>query len=254
MSKSEYFPKLYAGADKRLPMDEDLGLRLGTQCGLGQGSKVADLGCGAGALARLFAKEFGAEVTAVDADEAALADLSASLKADKLDALVKVLKANPAETSLPEGEFQAVVVESGRLVGASAREAGEKARKLLVKDGRLALVTRGKVGLNTPEAVAKFFEERSEPLLLPRDLLTELEQAGFEPLAVEAMPETLLEEYWRFVEGALGSVKDEGEVGRLKREIDIFRREGGRTAVNALIVVARRREPGERPPPARGEE
>jgi hypothetical protein len=105
--------------------------------------------------------------------------------------------------------------------------------------------------------VTEFFNDRGEQLRTPSDLALALEQAGYEPLSAEAYSDALMDEWYRYVEQALSGLPgpDGAETASaLKREIEVFRREGGRFCVNEVLFVARRKEPGERPPPSRGGE
>ncbi len=254
MSTTWQFSRLYRGAERRLPLSADIGLRLATQLGLAEGAKVADLGSANGQLALLLAKEHAAQVTCVDPDPSALAELAGAAKDEGLEARITGVCAEPSQAELPKESFQAVVAESSRLVAGSVKEAAEKVRSLLAPDGRAVLVVRARVGLQLPEAVAGFYQQRSEPLHFPRELLHELEQGGFEPLHAEAVPDQVMDDYWGFVEQELPKADGDIDVDRLQREMDLFRREGARSCVNTLVLLGRRKEPGERPPPARGEE
>jgi cyclopropane fatty-acyl-phospholipid synthase-like methyltransferase len=256
MSETEFLARLYRGAERRAPGSDDISRRIAALCGLGRGSRVLDLGSGAGPTARLLAKEHGCEVTCVDMDEAALQTLTEAANRDGVADLINPLHADMRELSLPEGGFRCVVAEgSFRFIGKPLAEGAAYARRFLEVNGRLAISTAARVGRTLPSAVNAFYSERGEVLLYPRELVAALEQAGFEPLAVEAFPESLLDEYYRFVEQALEQMADPAgapEAASLRREVEVFRREGGRSAVNEVLLVARRREPGEKPRPSRG--
>ncbi len=89
---------------------------------------------------------------------------------------------------------------------------------------------------------------------LPAELLQVVERAGFEPLACEALADTLWEDHYRMLDAGLSRLAgpDGEQMAKVvRREIDVYVREGGRHSVTYTLIIARRKEPGERPPPAR---
>lgn len=256
MSETEFLARLFRGAERRAPGSDDISRRIAALCGLTAGSKVLDLGSGSGPTARLLAKEHGCEVTCVDLDAQALDSLMEAARRDGVEARITPVQADMREVDLPEGGFRCVVCEgSVRFLGPSLEEASRRVRRLLELDGRLAITTAARVGRVLPSAVAAFYQSRGEKLLYPRELSTALERSGFEPLAAEAFSDALVDQYYRFVESALERLADPDggeQAAQLKREIEVFRREGGRSAINIVLHVSRRREPGERPRPTRG--
>jgi hypothetical protein len=139
-----------------------------------------------------------------------------------------------------------------------------KARDFLGPNGLLTVSATARVGRAVPAAVEAFYQERGDALRQPWELAQVMEKSGFEPLAAEAYADAVMDEWYKYVEQALsgmngaataGAGPDGAEtVGALRREIEIFRREGGRSCVNEVLFIARRKEPGEKPPPSRGGE
>ena len=256
MSETEFLGRLYRGAERRAPGSDDISRRIAVLCGLTAGARVLDLGSGAGPTARLLAKEHLCEVTCVDLDRQALDSLMEAARADGVAERIHPVQGDLRELDLPEAGFRCVLCEgSVRYLGASLEEAAKQVRRFLEPEGRLAITTAARVGRVLPTAVSGFYQSRGEQLLYPRELSAALERGGFEPLATEAFADSLVDNYYRFVEGALERLADPdgGEpLAGLKREIEVFRREGGRTAVNIVLLAARRKEPGERPRPSRG--
>ncbi|MFN7134203.1 MAG: hypothetical protein ACK4N5_19140, partial [Myxococcales bacterium] len=56
----------------------------------------------------------------------------------------------------------------------------------------------------------------------------------------------------RQLELGLGHLTDASHAESLRGELELRRRDDGRAAIGTLLLVARRKELGEKPPPARG--
>ncbi len=127
-------------------------------------------------------------------------------------------------------------------------------RPRLAERGRLGFACVVKVGRQAaPEALA-FWEKRLGVRLgLPRDALLEVEAAGFEPELVEVVDEADLGGHYQSLETALKKVADKDAPGpaRLREELALFRDCQGKSGVTQAFVVARRKEPGEKPPLSR---
>jgi len=256
MSESEFLFKLFGDAERRSPGSQAISRRIGKLCLLGASSKVLDLGCGTGPTARVLAKEFGSQLTCVDVDEGALSALRAAAEREGTSERIRTLKADARELSLSES-FDAVIAEGSLSgLGATFLAAVENMRRHLAPQGRLAVTAMARVGRVLPEAVEAFYRDQGEQLRYPRELTRDLEKAGYEPQSIEAYADTVVDEHYRLVEQLLSRLSNGEASGpaatHMRREIEVFRREGGRISVNAVLVVGRRKEPGERPPAARG--
>lgn len=256
MSDIDFWAPVVGTAGRRAPGDDELTHRISRLCELVPGARVLDFGAGTGAVARLLAREYGCSVTCVDTDELALAKLRALAAEEGVaERLTTVLATRPYSPNFEDGEFDAVIAESGLdFISPSLIEAARSMRRLLVRDGKLALVSRARVGRSLPEPVSAFYARTNVALELPGRILGVFEQAGFEPLAAESLGEVLTENHFRQLEDGLAALGEEGgaTAEEARAEISLRRLDGDRCAVDTVLFVARRREPGERPPMARG--
>lgn len=254
MSNREYLTTLYRALGRRAPGGDLTARRIGALCDLRRGDRVLDLGSGRGDAARLLAREFGCEVTCVEEDDAAVESLERAARESGLDVLVQARRFDLGALDFPEESFD-VVLADGSLgaAGKSPEEAALSLRRYLKTNGRLAASVPARVSRALPAVVASFYaDDLTNPLLWPRELSAAFERAGFEPLTAECLPEATLDDHYRNLEAALPSVEGQAGAAKVKKSLDVFHREGGRAACAQVVFVLRRKEPGERPPPARG--
>lgn len=258
MSQTEFLTRLFRGEERRAPGGEALARRMVAHLSVERGDKVLAIGAGAGVVSRALAREIGCFVTCLDPDETALAALKAAAQKDGVEGLITLVKGDLKTLEVPAVGYSAVVLEGAlRFLGLSFEEAASLARRHLGPSGLLAISATARVGRTLPAAVEAFYQQGGTVLRPPVELSHALEQQGFEPLAAEAYADAMLDEWYRYLEGALAgpaSPADPGAAAALRREIEIFRREGGRSCVAEILFIARRKEPGEKPPPSRGGE
>lgn len=252
MDQIDFWANVVARDGRRAPGDDELTRRIGRHCTLGPDARVLDLGAGTGAMALLLAREHGCHVTCIDADAAALEKLKAAADADGLGAQIETQVAErPWTPAFEDGAFDAVVVEAGLgFLSPSFIEAVRSVRRLLATDGKLAVLSRARVGRNLPEDVVRFYREANVALELPGKLLETMQQGGFEPLACESLGGELIEAHLGQLELGLDGIGVEA-AAVLREEIALRRSDAGRNAIDSVLLVARRREPHERPPRAR---
>jgi cyclopropane fatty-acyl-phospholipid synthase-like methyltransferase len=264
-TSQEFFTKLFRGAERRAPGGEALARRIASLLGVERGDKVLDVGCGAGLTARMIARECSCFVTCVDRDETSLTALKAAAQLDGVEGLMTPIVGDFKSLTPPPVGYQAVVIEGSlRYLGQGFDEVVGKARDFLALNGLLTVSATARVGRVLPAAVESFYKERGDALRQPWELTQVLEKCGFEPLSAEAYADAVMDEWYKYVEQALtgmngaettGAGLDGAEtVVALRREIEVFRREGGRSCVNEVLFIARRKESGEKPPPSRGGE
>jgi ubiquinone/menaquinone biosynthesis C-methylase UbiE len=264
-TSQEFFTRLFRGAERRAPGGEALARRIASLLGVERGDKVLDVGCGAGMTARTIARECGCFVTCLDRDEISLAALKEAAQADGIEGLLTPVVGDFKSLDPPPVGYQAVVVEGSlRYLGQGFDEVVGKAREFLSQSGLLTVSTTARVGRVLPAAVESFYKERGDALRQPWELAQVLEKSGFEPLSAEAYADAVMDEWYKYVEQALAGLDGAATTGAgvdgaetvvaLRREIEVFRREGGRSCVNEVLFIARRKEPGEKPPPSRGGE
>ena len=114
--------------------------RLAEMCSIQTGKAVLEVGCGIGVTPCSLAKQYGAQVTAVDISEKMVARTAGRIKRMKLDALVDARTGDAQDLPFEDNTFDAVISESVlAFVNDKPRAMGEYAR--VVKPG-------GYVGLN----------------------------------------------------------------------------------------------------------
>jgi hypothetical protein len=102
--------------------------------------------------------------------------------------------------------------------------------------------------------VLRLWEQKmGAPLLLPGECLQAIEREGCEPQTAEVLDDAALNAHYRELEQSLRSDEDDARAAALREEVALFRSQGGRSSASFAVLVARRREPGERPPRAHGE-
>ncbi|MBM7117523.1 SAM-dependent methyltransferase [Archangium primigenium] len=249
MSPAEPFP-LYFPGDARRPFGSEAATRRFARVAqLEEGGRVLDLGCGPSEMGGVvLAQEFGCSVVVADSDESVLSLLRARVRSLGLDGRVEVRRVDLSRPAFREGEFDAILCQGRVLM--SLPDALSTLRPLLSRHGRLGVTYPVRVGRVTPRAVLEFWERRlGAPLLLPRELLLHLSQAGFEPEAVESLQDAELDALYRELEPHLLQVP--AELATWLREEMALHRESGKATASYAFAVGRRREPGEKPPPAR---
>ena len=145
------------------------------------------------------------------------------------------------------------IVGLGRLI--APLESGAAAlRRFLAPKGRLAMTWPVKVSRNPSAAALEYWQARlGQPLQLPREALMSVEKQGYEPETIETLGELELDEYYAELETVLDRQPAESaaQVKSMREEIAMHRNIGSRGGVTIALVVARRKEPGERPPQSR---
>ncbi|MBK7864011.1 MAG: class I SAM-dependent methyltransferase [Archangiaceae bacterium] len=197
-----------------------------------------------------LAKELGCEVTLAESDEQVLKALESRVASAGVSDRVKVSKV-PTLSALPfSDQSHDGILVLGRML-MPLDEAAPRLRKILALRGRLVLTWPVRVGLRPNKGALEFWEKRiGQPLLSPRECLISVEKHGYEPETIETPSEADLDEYYKGVDAALARAPSEAAKS-LKQEVELHRDLGGKTGVTLALLVARRKEPGERPPPAR---
>ena len=242
------FPPALLVDGRRLPGNADTFRRLVKALDVQPGERVALLGAADGASLKILGREFGAQVTAVEWEPALLSAAEARVREENLSGRVTLRSGGPAE--LPRAGFDVVIVESMPPPGPLTPFAAEL-RELLALNGRLGLTLPAAVGLSTAAPVADHWaRQQGAPLVRPQAMLGQLEQAGFEPQWAEALSDEVLAEHYRLAAGVVATA-DAARAAPLKDAIALFTEGPGRTGSAFVMIVGRRREPGEKPPAAR---
>lgn len=247
---ADAFPIYLPPDARRLFSSEATIVRIARTAHWAPGPRVLELG--ASPASGLMATTLKASVTAIDSDPRAIDVLKERLKAAGLGDKVAVKHVGWNALPFAEQEFDGILA-LGKLI-APPEQAAAGLRRLLAPKGRLVVTWPVRVG-RTPEPKAlDFWHARlGQPLQLPREALMSVERHGFEPETIETVGETELDEYYRELDGVLDRQPADAamQVKAMKEEIALHKSFGGRTGVTVALIVARRKEPGERPPASR---
>jgi len=247
MPSAEAFPLYYPPNARRAFESDDIIRRFATVATLTSGSRVLEVMAGRGSASVVLAKELGCEVLAVDSDEAVVAALVERVKTLSLQDRISVRRMDPLKPDVPPGEFDAIVVQ-GRVVG-PLEGCARAYRPFLSTNGRLMLTYPAKVGRFPQRHALEFWEKRlGEPVRYPREVLQVIELCGFEPEAVETLDDGALAELYRGLEQKIDGNTD---AAAIREEVDLFRGASNKASVSYAFAVARRKEPGEKPPASR---
>jgi hypothetical protein len=207
--------------------------RLSRRVELDEGSRVLEYGVQGRSGAVLLARECGCRITVTHPSGEVLERVRLEAEgAGVLGRLSLIESTEPA--SLPEMAFDLVLC-AGR--AAPLGPLATLLRRVLVPSrGRLAAVVAARVGVATRDLGA-WERALGAALRTPQAELAELSRSGFEPDWAEALSETQLVELY----GARAAPAEE-EAALVQ---------SGPAGVSFVLVVGRRQEPSEAPPPAR---
>ncbi|MBN1207319.1 MAG: class I SAM-dependent methyltransferase [Myxococcaceae bacterium] len=249
MSPAGPFPLYYPGDARRAFGSDEATLRFARVAQLEPGSRVLVLGCGPGTAPVLLARDLGCSVVAADTDDALLAPVRERVRALGLGDRVELRRVDLDRLGFPEGEFDAILIQ-GRIFYPLAT-ALTLLRRYLARRGRIGMTFPARVGRYTTRSALEFWEKRiGGYLLLPRELLLELEARGYEPESVETLTDLELDALYRDVETRLEATPA-ADAAVLRQEIALHREQNGKTGVSYAFLTGRRKEPGEKPPASR---
>lgn len=245
--------RLFFPADPRRPFAlTDVVHSLAKVAGFDRGNRVLVLGCGASITPLTLAKELGCKVWAVDSAAASVQGLRDQAKKEALNAALDVQTASGEQQSFGKG-FNAIVLE-GRLPS-TISEILEILKPQLAKNGRVTMTVPVRIRRSLIPEVEDFWRQHlPESLMSPADALQALERCGFEPQTIRSMSDEELGEFYASLERTIkknGIAED--MLAAIQDEIAIFRKQDSHSTVSQAIIVGRRREPGEKPPPSRSD-
>lgn len=251
MSQAGPFP-LYFPADARRAFGSDEATRRFARVAqLEPGTRVLVLGCGPINSPMLLARDLGCSVVAADTEDALLAHVRERVRALGLGDRVETRRVDLDRPGFPDGEFDAILIQGRVFYPLGTALAG--LRRMLAKRGRLGMTFPARVGRYTTKSALDFWENRiAMDLLLPRELLLEMEAHGYEPESVETLTELELDALYRDVEPRLQAAPAQAqEVEAAREEIAVHREHNGKPGVSYAFMIGRRKEPGEKPPASR---
>ncbi|MBX7099715.1 MAG: class I SAM-dependent methyltransferase [Myxococcaceae bacterium] len=241
------YPLHFPGEAKRLFTSELWLRRVAATAHWSPGARLLEL---IGSTAGLYlAKEMLSPLTVVDSDPAGLKATEERARAAGLSDRLTTKQVTFPSLPFAAGSFDGVLC-LGR-VPMSLEAAAQSLRGLLAPRGRLVVTTVVQVGRQPSAPALEAWKGRlGHALLNPRESLMTVERQGYEPETIETLSGTELDDYYKDLEQHVGKVP--GEAGTwLKDELALFKALGHRTGVSYAVVVARRKEPGEKPPAAR---
>jgi SAM-dependent methyltransferase len=249
MSPAGPFPLYYPADARRAFGSDEATRRFARVAQLEPGARVLVLGCGPVTAPLLLARDLGCSVVAADTDDALLTHVRERVRALGLGDRVETRRVDLDRLGFPDGEFDAILTQ-GR-VFYPLRTALMMLRRMLAKRGRLGMTYPARVGRFTAKTALDFWENRLETdLLLPRELLLELEAHGYEPESVETLTDLELDHLYRDVEPRLQAAPPQ-DAAELREEIAVHREQNGKAGVSYAFIIGRRKEPGEKPPASR---
>lgn len=243
------YPIFHPAEARRLFTAESVVRRFAKVAHWSAGTRLLELCGSVGGL--YLAKEAGLPLTVADADGKALDSLKERAKVLGLDAKVRFQQAQLNSLPFKEGEFDGVLV-LGRLV-MPLEQSAQYLRKYLAPKGRLVMTWPVKVGRVGLQDAISFWENRvGAKLLMPRETLMAVERQGFEPETIETASGDELDEYYRDLDAVSSRLDpNDPQVKSVRQEVQFHKDHGQKQGVSLAVLVARRKEPGERPPPSR---
>jgi SAM-dependent methyltransferase len=225
--------------------------RVGRLCGLGPRTRLLTLGFDGGPAPAFLAEEFGAKVVAADADDEAVLRQRNAIREHGADERVSTRRVDYERPPFGDQEFEAILVDALAMrLDAAARVL----RRHLALNGRLCVTHPVRIGRYPNPSMVRMWEQKiREPLRLPSECLHTIEREGYEPQTAEVLDEAALEVYYRQLEQSVRPDGDPARAAAVQEEIALFRSQGGRSGASFAVLVARRREPGEKPPVSRSE-
>lgn len=243
------FPLYLPPEARRLFQTESLLRRFAQAAHWDKDSELLELHGSLGGLA--LTKALGCRLTVVEPDAKVAESLKERAKVAGILDKVTFLDQGLAGLEVDEGAFDGVF-SLGKVVGPLAALAGEL-RRFIAPRGRLGLTWVVKVGRTPPKEPLDYWAARlGQPLLMPREALIAVETKGYEPEMIETVSDGELDDYYKELEALLARGTHDGAgVKALREEMAVHRAQSSHSGVALAVVIARRKEPGEKPPPSR---
>lgn len=242
------FPLYVPPETRRLFQSESLLRRFAQLAHWDDGASLLELHGSLGALA--IAKALSCHLTIVEPEQRLAEAIRERARVVGVGEKVAVQHGPVGGLKFAERAFDGIF-SFGRVIGIP-QQVARQWRPSLAVGGRLGITAMVKVGRQANEAVLDAWKTRlGSPLLSPRETLMSIEVEGYEPELIETLGDQELDEYYRELETLLAKTADTNAAGAqaLKDEIALHRT--GKTGVTIAFIVARRKEPGEKPPPSR---
>lgn len=181
--------KLHQGVERQGPGDASFSCGIINQLPeLPSKPRIADIGCGAGAGARMLAKKYRSKVKAVDFSDVFLNQMMQQARNENLDKLLEPTRCDMAQLDWPPGSIDLLWSE-GAAYSMGFENAIEYWRPFMSPDG-IAVISEMSYFSNTPPEDLKQYLEKVYP-----DIRTESENinlinaSGFEVLDTHRLPQ-----------------------------------------------------------------
>jgi hypothetical protein len=245
---AESFPLYLPAEARRLFQTESLLRRFAQMAHWHPGSRLLELHGSLGGLA--LARALNCTLTVIEPEQRIAEGLKERARLAGLLDKVTFLNQPVASLTFPEQSFDGIF-SLGRVVGPLAQSA-QALRPLLAPKGRIGLTWLVRVSRHPSQASLDAWQKRlGLGLELPRENLMALEREGYEPELIESVGDTELDDYYREVEISMLKAPESPGVLALREEIAVHKAQAGKSGVTWAFVVARRKEPGEKPPVSR---
>ncbi|NKI35573.1 methyltransferase domain-containing protein [Wenzhouxiangella sp. XN79A] len=215
--------------------------------------RIADLGCGTGASARVLAEVLDAWVTAVDFGQPFLDELERHARDEGVADRIETVKASIDDLRADDGRFRDgrfdVLWSEGAIYNLGFERGVRDWRRLLKPGGVLVVSEITWTTSSRPDDLQVFWDEVYPEIDLASAKIGVLEQAGYSPIGYFTLPpECWLEGYYRplekgfdaFLERHGNSPAARGIVQREHEEIERYRRCGAHYSYG--MYIARRLE------------
>jgi SAM-dependent methyltransferase len=242
------FPLYVPPEARRLFQSESLLRRFAQTAHWNEGASLLELHGSLGALA--IAKALGCHLTIVEPEQRLADAIKERAKVVGVGDKVAVQQGAVGSLKFADRAFDGIF-SFGRVLGLPAQVARQW-RPSLAVGGRLGLTVMVRVGRQPNEKVLEAWKTRlGAAPVSPRETMMNIEAEGYEPELIESLGDGELDEYYRELEQVLAKTADTNAAGQqaLKDEIALHRT--GKTGVTIAFIIARRKEPGEKPPPSR---
>jgi ubiquinone/menaquinone biosynthesis C-methylase UbiE len=243
------FPLYLPAEARRLFQSESLLRRFAQAAHFTNGSRLLEIHGSLGGLA--LARALNCAITVVEPDASVAASLKERAKSAGLADRVTWLQQPFSAVSFPDRSFDGIF-SLGRVIGHPSVLA-KKMRPWLDEKGRLAITYIMSAGRSPAKVAMESWADRlGREILNPRETLMTVEPEGFEPELVETLGDPELDEFYKEIEQVMTRVTPaNGDANAIKAEIAVHRAQQGKSGATYGVIIARRKEPGEKPPLSR---
>ncbi|MBL8917257.1 MAG: class I SAM-dependent methyltransferase [Myxococcaceae bacterium] len=243
------FPLYLPSEARRLFQSESLLRRFAQAAHFTGESRLLEIHASLGGLA--LARALNCQITMIEPDPRVAETLKERARMAGLGDAVTWLQQPLSSVSFADQSFDGIF-SLGRVIGRPS-ELARRFRPWLAEKGRLAVTCVMAVGRQPAKVALESWADRlGHAIVSPRDTLMSVEPEGFEPEIVESLGDPELDDFYREIDAALAKQPSETEaIKQLKAEITVHRAQQGKAGATYGVIVARRKEPGEKPPLSR---